>query len=1584
MTEPHVTNDEAVTSRRLLRALDAAAEKLEAVKRSKFEPIAVIGLSCRFPKAANPEEFWQLIRGRVDAITEIPPQRWDVDAYYDPDPAAPGKMYARHGGFLAEIDGFDARFFETSPREAVGMDPQQRLALEVSWEALEDAGLAAAQLAGSQTGVFLGVTTNDYSGLLAGAGGLEGIDAYFSSGNALNAVAGRVAHFLGLQGPVLAVDTACSSSLVAVHLACQNLRGGDCDVALAGGVNLILSPEVQVALCKAKMLSADGRCRTFDNGASGYVRGEGCGVVVLKRMSDAERDGDRVLALIRGSAVNHDGPSSGFTVPSGPAQEALIRRALSLAHVEAHHIDYLEAHGTGTSLGDPIEVRTAVAALGAQRPSGQPLVIGSVKTNIGHLESAAGVAGLIKVILALRHRQLPSQLHFKTPNAHIDWDDLPVVVATQCSFWPARSRPRLAGINSFGASGTNAHLVVSEAPAVPPPAAADVERPLHALALSAKSESALRELARRYDQRLAGQPAPELSNVCYSANAGRSHFTARLFVAAESCEHARQKLRGFVAGEISPGVAYDRSRADAPPKVAFLFSGQGAQYAGMGHQLYETQPTFRRAIDRCAQILRNDLDRPLTEVLFAPEPSCLRETAYTQPALFALEFALSELWKSWGVEPAAVLGHSVGEYVAACVAGVFSVEDGLRLIAQRARLMQRLPGDGAMAAVFAGEPCVREAMGRHADEVSVAAVNAPDQTVISGLTTAVNGVLETLRAQGVEGKFLEVSHAFHSNMMEPMLDDFGRVARQIDYCPPGRTFISNVTGQAATDEVTTPEYWIDHVRRTVRFADGMRALGQSNCDVFVEIGPAATLLAIGRQCLADVNAQWCASLRRGGDDWPQLLDTLGTLYVKGMPIDWRGFDRDYPRQRVGLPTYPWQRKSYWPVASRNEPDQPDDGDLLYRLQWQPLPRLAAATNVGDDYSKPAGDQSPPGEGQWLIFADRNGLGRRLCELLERRGYACTMAYRGDRFEQTGEAAFELSGERATDLDRLLASLEMDRLQGVVHLWSLDAAAGGAISDTSLTDACKSGCGSALQTVKSLVDAQPCALRGLWFVTRGAVAVDATESIPGLAQSTLWGLARVVALEHAELRPRCIDLDPASPHSESAEALCGEIFSADGENQVALRDNGRNVARLKRSELTDPTSPLSFRDDAAYLITGGLGSLGMLVARWMATRGAKHLFLVGRSGVDASRATQIEGIRRCGARVTVCRADVADADQLAGVLAQIDATAHPLRGVIHAAGILDDGALHQLNWERLIRVLRPKVLGAWNLHWLTKGRNLDCFVLFSSVTSLIGTAGQANYAAANAFLDALAADRRATGLPALSINWGPWSDVGIASRRPVAERITAAGGALLSPATGIRMLERVWRCGASQIAVAPVHWNELPVQLAAQPVFAELRPASPAPASATAVEDADLRHLQQLPPRQRRVRLIRAVRGEVARVLRLDVPEEIDLHQGFFELGMDSLTSVELRNRLQIKLGRALPATAAFDYPSTEKLVGFLLAQMDEADTKKDEADQWQHAPAGDRREVAQAHSEQDELDEMSEEEIARLIDAELEASSRRY
>ncbi len=964
--------DQLSPIKRALVEIRELKAKLAATEAAKNEPIAIIGMGLRFPGGAHdPDSAWRLLRDGVDAIREVPPDRWNIEAFYDPDPDKPGKMSTRWGGFIDHIDQFDADFFGISPREAMTMDPQQRLLLTVAWEALEHAGQAPDQLMGSRTGVFIGIAAFDYPAMQMQFLEHNQIDAYYATGSSHSIASGRLSYFFGLQGPSISLDTACSSSLVCVHLACTSLRQRECDLALAGGVNLITAPELLINFSKAHMMASDGRCKTFDAAADGFVRGEGAALVVLKRLSDAVAARDNILAVIRGSAVNQDGRSSGITAPNGPSQKAVIRQALRNAGVSAAEIDYVETHGTGTSLGDPIEAQALGAVMAEARSLDQPVAMGSIKTNIGHLETAAGVAGLIKVVLAMQHGAIPPHLNLRTPSPHIPWQELPLTVPTKLTPWPARDGRRLGAVSSFGFSGTNAHLIVERREQTM--VCGDLpERSHHIFCLSARSETSLKELARRYQHHLAEKADLAIADVCFTANAGRTHFDHRLAIVATKLTEMQQKLAAFLAGQDVPGVLTGCCDLTNPPEVVFLFTGQGGQYLNMGRGLYETQPVFRAALERCQEILRTHLERPLLSVLFDESStgngeSLLNQTNYTQPATFALQYALAELWRSWGIVPGLIMGHSVGEIVAATAAGMISLEDGLMIVSERGRLMHSLPHNGLMASILAEEKLVAEAIAAYTDRVAIAAINGPESTVISGERQAVQEILRRLEAQGIKTKPLQVSNSFHSPLVEPVLDEFEASCRRASYRPPHTPLFSSMRLEfVGENNLLDAAYWRHNLRHTVRYAEAMQALHRQGYRIFVELGPAPILVVMGQKCYPEGEGVWLPSLRNGRDDSEQMLESLAHLYINGVKVDWAGFDQPFARRRIPLPTHPMSPKSYWleelkvwqqgftpkaasrwealEAAGRHQARQVpmDLGLHSYAAKWQCLDRLTIA------------------------------------------------------------------------------------------------------------------------------------------------------------------------------------------------------------------------------------------------------------------------------------------------------------------------------------------------------------------------------------------------------------------------------------------------------------------------------------------------------------------------------------------------------------------------------------------------------------------------------------------------------------------
>ncbi|PPT04899.1 Malonyl CoA-acyl carrier protein transacylase [Geitlerinema sp. FC II] len=1528
--------------KRALLAIETLQEKVKTLESSQSEPIAIIGMGCRFPGDANsPEAFWELLKQGKDTVRSIPETRWRGDRDYDETGDRPGKSYTRKGHFLDRVDEFDAPFFDLSPREVISMDPQQRLLLEVAWESLERAGIPATDLAGSNTGVFVGINSADYGQLHADSQSLETLNAYVFTGNTASVAAGRLAHWFGFRGPTLAVDTACSSSLVALHLACQNLRSRECRTALAGGVNLMLSPRGYVILSQMRALSPDGRCKPFDASANGYGRGEGCGVVVLKRLSDAIADGNEILAVVRGTAIDHDGRSSGLTVPNGLAQQELFQTTLTRAGVDPQQVSYLEVHGTGTALGDPIEAEAIAQVFARDRDPSNPLALGSVKTNIGHLEAAAGIAGVIKVVLAMQHREIPPHLHLKQFNPALNWPNPALTVPTQRTPWKVpESQSRIAGVSSFGMSGTNAHVILEEAPVSVAPSPHSPDRPLHLLAFSAKSTAALSELAQQWRQ-VQGD-TPSLADICFSANTGRCHFPQRGAIVASSIEDLRRQLAEFTVSEATG----DRAKRQTSVKTAFLFTGQGSQTLHMGRQLYETSPRFREILDRCNEILRPYLEHPLLTVLYPSNASVeamsqIDRTAYTQPALFAIEYAIAQLWKSWGVEPDVVMGHSLGEYVAACVAGVFSLETGLVFVAERARLMEQLPEDGAMAAVLA-EASVVEAAISPFDAVTVAAFNSTRNTVISGPKADVEKVIKNLTQQEIHAVPLQVSRAFHSPAIDGILEAFRQVASQIEYRSPEIPVISNLTGTVADAErLGRADYWCQHLRQPVRFTQGTQTLEKLGCRAAIEVGPHPVLLGLARQCVADSETSplWLPSLRRGQPDWSVLLESLKTLYLSGKAIDWQGFDRDYPRRRVSLPTYPFQRKRYWidvkPDISEVETSPPS----LYASQWKRLEKREIKAFSGD----------------WLILGDRHtGLGDRLATRLTSLGATCHLHY-----ADTSSSANALSPEDTEAFETLARSRSWS---GIVYLWGLDDTRTPPSTPQPDVTCNYPSCAGLFHLAKAIAQDSVSATGRLWVVTQAAQPVESGDNPTSTVQSLLWGLGRTLALEHPQRWGGLLDI-PAQFDEDMVEAIAAEIGAIDPEDRVALRSNRRYGQRLQpwkpKSEKT------ALNPEGTYLITGAFGGLGLELAKWLVDRGVQHLALLGRRSPSPQAESQLQKLEARGVCIHRRQADVAIDADIASVFASLKNTAPPITGVFHLAGVLDDGVLLQQRWNRFEKVLQPKVAGAWNLHRHTESLDLDAFVVFSSAASILGSPGQGNYAAANAFLDGLVSLRRSRGLAGLSVQWGPWAESGMAAKLDdrSQQRWKQAGVELLTLERGFALLDRVGICDRESphhIGVLPIDWSRFAAQLPDPGRYRLLESLVSSPVEAVSSTWRD--GWDSLSPVQRYHRIFEGLQKEICVVLGADATETLDPHTGFFELGLDSLMALELKNRLQTRFDLVLSSTLTFDCPNPKTLADYLLSQL---------------SPSEGDRPVEPPETPENAVRDLSENELLALIDREF-------
>ncbi|MDC0773289.1 SDR family NAD(P)-dependent oxidoreductase [Streptomyces sp. HD] len=1705
------------------------------VQVDQDEPVAIVAMACRYPGGiTSAEELWQAVRDEADMIAPFPGDRgWPLDRLLDSDPDQQGSSYVNHGGFLHDAAQFDPGFFGISPREAQAMDPQHRLLLETTWEALERAGIAPKSLHGSRTGVYVGMTDQAYGTRLRGS--TDGMEGYLVSASS-NVASGRISYSLGFQGPALTVDTACSSSLVALHLAAQALRNGECDLAVAGGATVMPDPTSFVAFSRQRGLAADGRCKPFAAAADGFSLGEGAGVLLVERLSDARRNGHPVLALVRGSAVNQDGASNGLTAPNGPAQERVIRQALVNAGLSTAGVDVVEAHGTGTTLGDPIEAQALLATYGQGRPDGRPLWLGSVKSNIGHSQAAAGAAGIIKMVQAMRHEVMPRTLHVDAPSPHVDWTSGAVELLVQARPWTRDDEPRRAAVSGFGISGTNAHIILEEAPAESPQEAPDEPDPMRAgtgvpvpLVLSARTREALPDQAARLAA-LLDSDTVTVTDLAHSLATTRSVLDRAAVVVAADVDELRRSLAGL---DDSSTGAVAEERADGG--LAFLFTGQGAQRAGMGRELYAAFPAFAAAFDEVCDELDRHLPRPLRPVVFAepgtPEAELIDQTLYTQTALFAVEVALFRLLEHWGVRPDAVLGHSIGELAAAHAAGVWSVGDAARVVTARARLMQELPEGGAMLSVAAAEEDVAALLGDAFAEVAVAAVNGPAATVLSGAEEAVTAAGARLAEAGLRTKRLTVSHAFHSPLMEPMLDAYERELAAVSFAEPELPVISNVTGETATPgQLCDPAYWTRQVRQPVRFADGVRSLLDEGVTTFLELGPDGVLTAMAQESAA-ARATGIATQRRDRDQVRTLLTALGRLHARTERVDWPAFFRGTGARRVDLPTYAFQHRHYWldaptggaealagaglaaaghPLLTASTPlpetggslftgslpgtheARPlSGGDVLDLVLWAgdgldcdritaldldtaahggpqaPLQLVVTASDengdrdfalhvgapgqaAGDSWTRvaagtlgraparPAPDAAP-GSADWPP-ADAEPVGadavwRREDELFADLALTESDAADADRhglhpelLAAMSDLIVELAGEpvrfagvtrHATGATALRARLTRSGPETVTVLLSdpqdepvltvdevrvrpVPPAARPAAEatpdalhrlvwtpvtaarpDPSATWAVVGGagdalaraleeCGADVRTHPDLasldapcdlvvvpVDTEPggpiesvrhTTVRTLErvgelladlrltdtrfvLVTRAAVSTgDATPVDP--AQAAARGLLMSAQAEHPG-RFVLADLGGRDTDAGLLAAAVGTALAQD-EPQLAVRNGELLVPRLARvAERPEPRPAAA--DHGTVLVTGASGGIGTEIVRHLVSaHGVRRLLLLSRKGPDDPRAAElVRELAESGAEAVLAACDTADRAALAAVLADVP-DEHPVTDVVHIAGVVDDGVLTTLTPDRIDTVLRPKVHAAQHLHELTADLNLSRFVLFSSGVGTFGGAGQANYAAANAFLDALAHRRRTAGLPATSLAWGLWqTTAGMSAELSEVDRrrLAQSGVVALTPQQGLALFDAAWHSDAATLVPMGLDTAVLRRKAAEQTLPAAFRGLVRAPlrrAASAGGHTAGESFAQQLAGQSesgRRKLLLELIQRHVASVLNYAADTAIDPKLPFRDLGFDSLTAVELRNALIAATGVQLSAALVFDYPTATALAEHLESKV---------------------------------------------------------
>ncbi len=1516
---------------------------------SAEEPIAIVAMACREPQGVStPEQFWQLLAAGQDAVTEFPVERgWDAAQLYDPDPDAAGKSVTRQGGFLRAVDQFDAAFFGISPREAELMDPQQRLLLEVSWEALERGGIRPLSLGGSRTAVFIGITSGDYMTRLGPQ--LEALEGYAATGNALSTAAGRIAYVLGLQGPALAVDTACSSSLVSIHLACQSLRHGECDLALAGGVNVMTTPMSFVVFSRLRALSPDGRCRSFADQADGAGWAEGCGMLVLERLADARARGHKVLAVIRGSAVNQDGRSQGLTAPNGPAQQRVILEALQAAGLTTHEVDAVEAHGTGTPLGDPIEAQALQATYGQGRSAERPLWLGSVKSNLGHTLAAAGVTGVIKMVLALQHGLLPKTLHAEEPSRHIDWSSGSLKLLSESQPWPPGAQPRRAGVSSFGISGTNAHVIVEEAPGEPAavpalPAAPSAVLPL---LLSARDPAALQAQAAQLRDYLEAHPATSLADAAWTLATHRSRFPARAAVLGRDLAQVGAALQALAAGRADEQVV--QGSALTQRGVVFVFPGQGSQWPGMAVRLYRELPVFAQAIDACDEAFAPHTDFSLRQVLLAEEAEQLQ--AFTrvdvvQPALFAMAVALARVWESLGIRPTAVVGHSQGELAAAYVAGALRLEDAARAVAVRSRLLRGLAGRGAMASIALPVQAVRERIAALGDQISVAVVNSASSTAIAGESSAVRALLKTLEHEGVFCREVAVDYASHSAQVDSVLPTL--VAELADLAPrPLQVeMVSTLLGERLTGLELGGAYWARNLREPVRLDQAIAELAKSGQRLFLEVSAHPQLLVALAQAAGEDGAA-VGSLRRGAGS-EQLVRSAAELYVHGFEADWTVV-LGRAGTLVELPTYPFQRARYWiDPPPLNTHVQPAEAAFWSAVESGDSDQLADALGVQDAAARLALQQVLPTLSQWRAAAEQASERARL-RYAERWQAAplptappdaagtwlLVSGPGGSALAERVAAALAVAG--ASVLPVLVAPEAPDRPTALAErlgaaLAAAPSALRGTISLLALEGPGESG-DDGLQLNLQLAQALlPLAAPALWLLTQGAVQAAALDGLSHPAQAMCWGLGQTLGLEHPTRLGGLIDL-PDEVLPLTLNLLVASLVATDGEDQVALRRSGRLVRRLCRDAVAATrATPVPDWCAGTVVITGGTGRVGLQVARWLARQGAQRLVLLSRHGHTAPGAATL--LAELGGRVELAACDVCETAALHALLDRIDEEGPRVRAVFHLAGESRQTPLAELTGAALRQELGARVHGARALQGWLAGRQDTTMVLLGSVAGVWGAAAQGAPAAASAYLDALARQLQASGQPVLCASFGPWQGVGIAATPEGSAQLGRRGLAALPAETALAALEDALCRREPAVILADLHWERFALAYAAErtrPLLAQIPEAQQAllgqraAAEQSAGQGSALRQrLRELSPNERDRAALQLVRTEVAAVLKLAGASAVPPQQPIKELGLDSLMAVEVRNRLSVAVGMKLPATLLFDYPTCKAVATYLL------------------------------------------------------------
>jgi phthiocerol/phenolphthiocerol synthesis type-I polyketide synthase B len=1472
---------------------DEAMVSLDRV--SMDEPIAVVGVGCRFPgEIDGPDSLWQFLSDGRSAVTEVPPDRWAP--FYDgsPEAAAVLSRTTRWGSFLSDIDGFDAEFFEIMSREAAKMDPQQRLLLEVAWEALEYAGIPPSSLRHSQTGVFVGACLGEY-GYLA-SNDLPSIDAWSNTGGALSIIANRLSYFLDLRGPSLALDTACSSSLVAVHLACQSLRAGDSNLAIAAGVNLLLLPAVFHGFDQAGALSSTGGCHSFDASADGFVRGEGCGVAVLRRLSDALRDGDRVLAVVLGSAVNQDGRSNGLMAPNPAAQMAVLRAAYTNAGVPPHEVDYVETHGTGTLLGDPIEARALGTVLARGRPEQSPLLIGAIKSNIGHLEAAAGIAGFIKAVLAVQRASIPANMGFQTPNPHIPFDQMRLKVVAEHQKWPHTQRPRRAGVSSFGFGGTNAHVVIEQAPD-----AISNERAsgsgVTTLVVSGKTPERIASVAGAVADWMVGDGADvTLPDVAHTLNHHRDHHARFATVCARDRAKAVKGLQALAAGQSADGLVGPHEGPCGSGTV-FVYSGQGSHWTGMGRQLLVDEPVFAAAIAQLEPAFVEQVGFSLWQVINDGEP--VSGDARVQPVLMGLQLALTELWRSYGVHPDAVIGHSMGEVTAAVVAGALSVRDGLRVIAARSRVMSQLAGQGAVALLKLDAETTAELIADF-PEVSVAGYISPRQTVIAGPVAPVDAVITKVSAQNQFARRVNMEVASHTALMDPILPELraalADLTPEIAFIP----FFSTVA-EDTTAPMLDAEYWVANVRQPALLSQAITAAAQDHA-TFIEISAHPILTHAVSDTLESVaHHHGVGTLWRDGDDAVSFHTNLNSIHTSRPPQT-----PHLPEPHPVLPTTPWHHTRHWINTRSSVPAQLAEFNGHRGVQTDgPIPAEWYCELAWPPHGLP--DAEAGVDSSWLVLADAE-VGAEIGRVL------------GDESRVTVLSPSVL----AEDADGAALT---DALAGVTHVLYAPEKSPGTFDADSGYGLFNAARRLTASMAAATVISQP---PRLFLLTRNAQpVVEGDRANP--IHAVLWGLGRTLALEHPEIWGGVIDVDESVPTALAARYVVDEANSGDAEDQVVYRAGIRRVPRLQRG-YPPPATSGEFDKDGSHLVIGATGNVGPLLVRQLADMGAATIVAVSRN--PGSRLDELSAsLSANGTTLVTVAADAADEAAMSALFDRFGTDLPPLAGVYLAAFGGGPVTLRDMTDDDVTAMFRPKLDVVSLLHELSLPHPVRQFVLFSSISGVTGSRWLAHYAATTTFLDTFAYARRAAGLPATAINWGLWKSL-TDTQSDEERQVTLDSG--LEPMADDVAIQAVasltGRHAPVRSTIVAADWSRLATAYrtrAALHIVDDLLPTDSDSDNSSTFRTEFREALRDCEPTRRRDLLVDHLTVQVAAAMGLASPQLLDPSAGFFQSGMDSLMTVTLRRSLSESLGEVLPAAVVFDYPTVEALAGYLATILPE-------------------------------------------------------